>query len=79
MMAEMGGPLDGDGKLKDALLALGKAQIDVMFAQQGGFAFHGRRLRVRSHVGMRSDGLRVTWPWAYGDGDAVGACVRDIR
>jgi len=39
MMAEMGGPLDGDGKLKDALLALGKAQIDAMFAQQGDSRF----------------------------------------
>ena len=39
MMAETGVPVDGDGKLKDALLALGKAQIDAMFAQQGDSRF----------------------------------------
>ena len=39
MMAETGVPVDGDGKLKDALLALGRAQIDAMFAQQGDSRF----------------------------------------
>jgi hypothetical protein len=76
MMAEMGGPLDGDGKLKNALLALGKAQIDAMFAQQGDSRFTVDDAEFvpmlecvltafESH-GLGSAEMETLWQHAYG-------------
>jgi len=51
MMAEMGGLLDGDGRLKEALLALGKAQIDAMswvFDPRSGGTKIGEAVRERT-------------------------------